>query len=169
MYAGTPTSFLPVLFWIVSADPSLGGLRGSMTFCQPSMSLHNVTVLSDVVTGQTINLTDNGLYTTTNATLLSQLPYNGSVFNGIALEAEAAVQQRMSSVPVALSAAIFQLADESDEGGLAAAFAQDKFQAFSNRIYTTFLTLLAAKVYYLEETVTVSAVSRFYKPRLFLR
>jgi hypothetical protein len=55
-YANTPTQFSPVIFWFFTYQPSP---QGSATFCFPSISLWDVTVNVDLVTGNLNSVTPN--------------------------------------------------------------------------------------------------------------
>ena len=75
----------PVVFWFASTYPA----AGSLVFCQPKLSLHDVTVTVNLANGQLINVIPVDDYAQAN-NVTSGPPLNGNVWNGVQFNLTAA-------------------------------------------------------------------------------
>lgn len=116
--SGLDDSYKPAVFWFTSpvASPPLG----SLVFCQPTLTLHNVTVVVNLANGTLINVEPIGDYgLPTNVT--SGPPLNGQVPNGVRFNTTGAtpdVLLRANTTQLQLPASIFNLLEQGGLDGL---------------------------------------------------
>ncbi|CAG7847755.1 SubName: Full=Uncharacterized protein {ECO:0000313/EMBL:CCA69527.1} [Serendipita indica DSM 11827] len=97
----------PVVFWFATKYLS----TGSLVFCQPKLSLHNVIVTVNLANGQLINVVPVGDYALAS-NVTSGPPLNGNVWNGVQFNltnSDAGTLVRANSTRLQLSQAAFLL------------------------------------------------------------
>ncbi|KAL1744270.1 hypothetical protein HDZ31DRAFT_17262, partial [Schizophyllum fasciatum] len=168
--SGVAPQFAPVVFWFFTYQPSA---QASATFCYPSFELLDVTVSVDHASGNITSIKELGKFTSASnfsqfASNMSNL--NGTPFNGIAFNLtnpDSYVLERANATQLALPAAVFQRASQS-EGGLQASFAANDFTPSSNSVYSTYLQLIARSIYFVNDRELMFVQVKSFKKRLFL-
>ncbi|KAF8656532.1 hypothetical protein AX16_002496 [Volvariella volvacea WC 439] len=169
----TPMQFRPVIFWFFTYQPSA---KASATICYPSISLWDVQVEVDLVSGNVTTITE--LQPFTPSSNFSQFsgnvtgePLNGRAYNGIHFDLDNPnrfVIARQDATRLQLPAAVYQAAVQT-EAGLVAAFDTDHFADLSNKVYGIYLTLVAREVYFLEAQLPITMHVKTVRKRVWLR
>jgi hypothetical protein len=140
----------PVYFWF--ASPKASPPAAALVFCQPQLSLHNVTITVNLANGQLINVESNGDATLTGIDTNSA-PFNGLAFNGVEFNltgASAETTLRANMTQLQLPASVLEM---MEKGGLAATLS-DPAQVVNQTAtrYQLFLALSARSNYFVTAT-----------------
>ncbi|THH17320.1 hypothetical protein EW146_g3465 [Bondarzewia mesenterica] len=164
----------PAMVWIFSYEPFP---RASVTMCTPTIALWNVAVSVDLSSQNLTEVTPlNRLaysgenFTPLVANLTDQL--GGHAYNGLAwpqsqLVSDPFVLERANAIQLQIPASVFQLALQSP-GGLQGAFDNNLFPELSAMIYTTYLTMLAKLVYFVEINQPIEAQIHVFSKRIVM-
>ncbi|KAG7092022.1 hypothetical protein E1B28_008404 [Marasmius oreades] len=164
--SNTSTSNLndPVIFWFFTYVPQP---RASATICTPTVKMFEVTAtlrLDEGLDGNVIKVVQGKPFDQTKSPFagsagnLSALvdsstgsikAFNGIVWNSTLTTNDSSIKDRMSAVGVVMPAAIFRSASSGDVG-VAGAFTADKFPDLSNKVYTSYLSLVAKSLYFVQ-------------------
>ncbi|KAI0342287.1 hypothetical protein BDW22DRAFT_179555 [Trametopsis cervina] len=167
-----PEQFRPVIFWFFTYQPAA---MASLSMCSPSVSFFDATVSIDVASG---NVTDVQTLGPLGSHVTSQQfpgnvtgdPLDGRAYNGMFFELGAPdsfTEQRQGAIQLSLPAAVFQAAQNSDEG-LTSSFQNNRFASLSTDVYTTYLALVASTVYFLNFQQPIDVDIQTIHKRLFL-
>jgi hypothetical protein len=170
--SSTPPQFQPVVFWFFTYQPTP---QASATICTPTISLFEVTVTLDLATGAVTNVHQLAPFNSTSplwplAGNVTGSPLNGRAYNGINFtltDADSVTIARMNATQLTMPAAVFQRAVQSPQG-LAGSFSADLFVNWSNDVYSIYLTLVAAAVYFLPNQQPIVMQVRTFQNRLWL-
>jgi hypothetical protein len=140
----------PVYFWF--ASPKASPPVASLVFCQPQLSLHNVTITVNLANGQLIDVESNGNATLTGIDTNSP-PFNGQAFNGVQFNltgASADTVLRANMTQLLLPASVLEVMEKDD---LATALSNPAqvVNATATR-YQLFLALSARSNYFVSAT-----------------
>ncbi|KAI0089530.1 hypothetical protein BDY19DRAFT_108972 [Irpex rosettiformis] len=168
-----PEQFRPVIFWFFTYEPSA---MASLSLCSPNITTEDVTASIDIASGNVTSVTPLGPLGS-HVTSLQEFPANitgdpldGRAYNGMffALDSpDPFQQQRQDAIQLSLPAAVFQAAQNSPEG-LVAAFQDNTFANLSSTVYTTYLSLVARTVYFLDFQQPIQIDTQRIHKRLFL-
>ena len=140
----------PVYFWF--ASPKANPPVASLVFCQPKLSLHNVTITVNLANGQLINVEDNGDAELTGIDTNTP-PFNGQAFNGVQFNltgASADTVLRANMTQLQLPASVLQVMERS---GLATALSNPAQVVNTTATrYQLFLALSARSNYFVSAT-----------------
>lgn len=144
---GTPGYFLPVVLWFFTYETTPP--TGSATFCNPTISLWDVTVTVDIATGNLLSVEEIGSFNASSpfASLSGNVtgpPLNGRAYNGVAFNltnADQFVIARANATDLQIPASIFQAATQAP-GGLTAAFQTNSFVEMATQVYVSYVISL---------------------------
>jgi hypothetical protein len=128
------------------------------------MSLYNVDLQLDLVTGNIQDVTKIGPFVTGQSPFSSASgnvtgsPLNGSAYNGIGFNLSSPTDvdiARQEAIRLQLPAAIYEFAEGSVHDP-SVVYNSDAVVGISGRVYTTYLTLLARTAYFLPKTESMT-------------
>jgi hypothetical protein len=170
---GLSEYFLPVVLWFFTYDPPV---QGSATYCNPTISLWDVTVVVDIVTQRMTSVQEIRPFDP-NTSPFSSIsgnvtgpPMNGQAYNGIAFNLtnpDTFVLARSSAINLQLPSSIFQAASAAP-GGLPVAFQNNSFVGMATEVYGVYLRLVAQTVYFLPLNESLSVEVQSFEKRLWL-
>ncbi|KAF5380067.1 hypothetical protein D9615_006118 [Tricholomella constricta] len=167
-----PPQFSPIVFWFFTYQPVPAA---SATFCFPSLSFWDVNVHVELATNNVTQVTElrpfsyASNFSSLSANVTGE-PLRGRAYNGIEFSLtnpDQFVLQRQDATRLQLSAAVYQAAVQSPEG-LVGSFGADRFVHLSTQVYTTYLALVARKVYFLPMREAITMQVRTFKKRVWL-
>ncbi|KDQ60228.1 hypothetical protein JAAARDRAFT_32601 [Jaapia argillacea MUCL 33604] len=168
-----PPYFSPVVFWFFTYTPTAAA---SVTYCAPTISLWDVEVEVDIVTGNLTSVTtlDQFNSQTSNFSSLSGnvtgAPMYGQAYNGIKFnlsDVDPFVLARENATQLTLPAAVFQAAINSPQG-ITAAFSDGSFVNLVSSVYRKYLALVARTVYFLDYPEPMNMKMKTDQKRLWL-
>lgn len=137
-------AFMPVIFWFFTYEPAAAA---SVTLCAPTIQVQNVAIAVDLGSSNLTSVTTLGNVTagegnfTQFAGNVTGDPLDGRAYNGLnwtrnQLVSDPFVNARATAIQLQLPAAVFQSAEQSQEG-LTAAFANNSFAELSATVYVS--------------------------------
>ncbi|EIM82094.1 uncharacterized protein STEHIDRAFT_65902 [Stereum hirsutum FP-91666 SS1] len=156
-------AFMPVIFWFFTYEPAAAA---SVTLCAPTIQVQNVAIAVDLGSSNLTSVTTLGNVTageenfTQFAGNVTGDPLDGRAYNGLnwtanQLVSDPFVNARATAIQLQLPAAVFQSAEQSQQG-LTAAFANNSFAELSATVYRTYLAMLAKLVYFVEDNEPIN-------------
>jgi hypothetical protein len=140
---GTPEFFRPIVLWFFTYDTTPP--QGSATFCNPTISLWDVTATVDIPTGNLLSVEEIAPFNSSTSPFASLSgnvtgsPMNGRAYNGVRFNlttVDEFVIARSNATDLQLPASVFQAASQAP-GGLSTAFQTNSFVGMATKIYVS--------------------------------
>ncbi|KAL9709934.1 hypothetical protein Ac2012v2_006994 [Leucoagaricus gongylophorus] len=165
--------FSPIVFWFFTYETVPA--QATATLCAPSIELWEVMATVDIATGNITDISEMGPFTSaSNFSSLSAnvtgFPLNSRAYNGLQFELsnpDEFVVRRLEAIQLQLPAAIFQAAVQSPDGVIGS-FDANRFVGLANKVYTTYLALVASTVYFLPHTEPLVVEVKSFQQRVWL-
>ncbi|KAI8986742.1 hypothetical protein BD414DRAFT_536654 [Trametes punicea] len=144
-FADVPVQYQPVLFWFFMYSPQP---IAAVVLCTPHASGIPVSVEIDLATKTTEVTPLQSSPDDANATNIGSFAYNGLFFDESNLDQTALA--RLQGIQQQLPGAVFEAAKAKDPL-LMSTFASNGFTALAQDVYSTYLSLVAKSVYFVED------------------
>ncbi|KAL7284083.1 hypothetical protein ACG7TL_001363 [Trametes sanguinea] len=144
-FASVPIQYRPVLFWFFMYSPEP---TAAVVLCTPHVSGMPVSVAVDLATKVTEVTPLQSSPDDANSTNVGSFAYNGLFFDESSLDDTSLA--RLQSIQQQLPGAVFEAAKANDTL-LLSTFSNNGFVALARDVYTTYLSLVAKSVYFVED------------------
>jgi hypothetical protein len=156
--SGLADAFKPVVFYF--ASPTANPPLGSLVFCQPTLTLQNVTVTVNLANGTLINVQAIGDYGL-SSNVTSGPPLNGQVPNGVQFNITSATPEvllRANTTQLQLPASVFNMLEQASGGlnGILQSSRQNQLVNITATRYQLFLALSARSNFFVTDTTGAS-------------
>ncbi|KAI9065629.1 hypothetical protein FKP32DRAFT_1610546 [Trametes sanguinea] len=144
-FASVPIQYRPVLFWFFTYSPEP---TAAIVLCTPHVSGMPVSVEIDLATKATEVTPLQSSAEDANSTNVGSFAYNGLFFDESSLDGTSLA--RLQGIQQQLPGAVFEAAKVNDTL-LSFTFNNNGFAALAQNVYTTYLSLVAKSVYFVED------------------
>ncbi|KAI0674469.1 hypothetical protein C8Q78DRAFT_989394 [Trametes maxima] len=149
-FASVPLQYRPVLFWFFTYEPQPSA---ALVLCTPHASGQPVSVALDLATGATDVTPLQNSPADADTANVGAFAYNGVFFDETSLDQTALA--RLQAIQQQLPGAVFEAARTRDPA-LMRSFSSRGFKDLAQDVYSTYLSLVAKIVYFVEDEEPIS-------------